>query len=284
MALAPRPAADLPVAPPTAPAVDRRRVLGFIALATALSTLLSLPFAVGLLPASAVALVVPVAQLSPLLAALVVRERGTRIRDAFALTVPSWSRLAVVSVLAVAAFALVPLGRTLLGLALGVPVAGDAGLLLPLLAAVPAVLVLQSVFAIGEELGWRGWLQTELRPLGFWAGALLTGGAWALWHLPVVLALGLDGRELVTYLGTIIAVAPLLAALRDGSGTVWAAVLGHGLLNSLRVALEQNLLGEAGAAAGWMLDGASWLLWMLWVLAAVAVRRLLPGRPPGHRA
>lgn len=278
MPLVPRPAATagLPSSTPIAPAVDRRRVLGFLALATALSTLLSLPFAFGLLPASAVALVVPVAQLSPLLAALVVRERGTRIRDTFALTVPSWSRLAVLSVLAVAAFALVPLLRTVLGIALGTPLVADGDVVRMLLAALPAVLLMQGVFAIGEELGWRGWLQNSLRPLGFWPAALVTGLLWALWHLPVVLALGLEGPVMVSYLGTIVAVAPLLAALRAGSGTVWVAVLGHGLLNSVTVAIEQNLLGEPTLAVAWTLEIASWALW---IVAAVVVRMLIADRP-----
>ena len=140
-----------------------------------------------------------------------------------------------------------------------------------LLLAVPAVLVMQSLFAIGEEAGWRGWLHGELRPLGFWPMSLLVGVMWAVWHAPIVLALGLAPREAVTYLGTIVAVAPLLSALREISGTAWVAVLGHGLLNSARVAIEQNVLGPLEPETAWLLDLSSWALW---IAAAWMVLRL----------
>jgi hypothetical protein len=41
----------------------------------------------------------------------------------------------------------------------------------------------------GEEIGWRGFVHGELRPLGFWRNALVTGLLWLGWHLPL-LALG----------------------------------------------------------------------------------------------
>jgi uncharacterized protein len=41
----------------------------------------------------------------------------------------------------------------------------------------------------GEEIGWRGFLHTQLRPLGFWRNALVTGLFWLGWHLPL-LAMG----------------------------------------------------------------------------------------------
>jgi membrane protease YdiL (CAAX protease family) len=43
--------------------------------------------------------------------------------------------------------------------------------------------------ACGEEIGWRGFVYGELRPLGFWRGTLCTGLLWLGWHLPL-LALG----------------------------------------------------------------------------------------------
>jgi hypothetical protein len=41
----------------------------------------------------------------------------------------------------------------------------------------------------GEEIGWRGFLHAQLRPLGFWRNALFTGLFWLGWHLPL-LAMG----------------------------------------------------------------------------------------------
>lgn len=257
--------------PVLAPAPSLRRVLAFLGIALAVSTALSLPFAFGALPPASVGLAVPLAQLSSLLAALLVRRRGAPWWRALALAVPSWRALGVA---AIAAFVAVPLARVLIGLGAGAPPSADALPLSSLLLAVPAVLVMQSLFAIGEEAGWRGWLHGELRPLGFWPMSLLIGAMWAVWHAPIVLALGLAPREAITYLGTIVAVAPLLSALREVSGTAWAAVLGHGLLNSARVAIEQNVLGPLEPGTAWLLDLSSWALW----LAAAAVVLHLGGR------
>lgn len=286
----PAPAAAAPPSPgrphpPSAPdAAPRRpdvlRVGLFLLLALAVSTALSLPFAASWLPAEAVGLVVPLAQLAPLAAALVVRRREGRWYRDLALTVPSRRALLLTAAALVAAFALVPVLRMLLGLALGAPVAADLPLL-SLALAVPMVWLMQSLFAIGEEAGWRGWLHRELAPLGFWPAALLTGAMWALWHLPIVLALGLQGREAIGYLVTIVAVAPLLAAARELSGTAWAAVIGHGLFSSLRVAIDQNVLGSLDPALAWTLEIVSWVLW---IAAAWAMLRLVgplrtePGR------
>ena len=149
--------------------------------------------------------------------------------------------------------------------------------------AVPAVAALQSLFAIGEETGWRGWLQLRLAPWGFWPAALTVSAMWALWHLPIVLALGFGAREAIAYLIVIVAVGPLLSALRELGACVWPAVVGHGLLNSLRVALEQNLVVPLGErpSPGWLLLEVAGCV--LWIGAAVAVRRLTPRAAPGER-
>lgn len=265
----PTTAAPSPSALPAAP--DMRRVLAFCGIALAVTIALSLPVATGLLPEAAVGLVVPLAQLSPLLAALLVRRRDEPGRRALALSIPSWRVLALVSLAALAAFVAVPLVRVLIGLGAGAPLSAGPVPVQALLLAVPPVLIMQSLFAIGEEAGWRGWLHRELSPLGFWPMSLLIGAAWALWHAPIVLALGLAPREAVTYLGTIVAVAPLLSALRQISGTVWAAVLGHGMLNSVRVAIEQNVLGPLDPGTAWLLDLTTWALW---IAAAWLVLRL----------
>lgn len=258
--------------------IDTGRIILFALITLTVAGLLAIPFALGVLPEEMVGIVVPLAQLVPLLTALIVRRREARIRDSLALTVPSRAALGIGCALAVLAFGLVPLVRLLTGVAGGlIPfVAPEAAL--SLLIAIPFVLVMQSVFAIGEETGWRGWLQTALRPLGFWPSALTIGVLWTLFHLPIALALGFDGRELVSYLALILAVSPLLSALREAGASVWPAVLGHGLLNSVRVAIDQNTtigLGERSAAGFWGMEIIGWALWLgaAAVVHTVAVRR-----------
>jgi membrane protease YdiL (CAAX protease family) len=41
--------------------------------------------------------------------------------------------------------------------------------------------------AIGEELGWRGWLLPKRMPLGTVPALVLSGIIWGIWHAPLVL-------------------------------------------------------------------------------------------------
>lgn len=105
-------------------------------------------------------------------------------------------------------------------------------LLAPLLNAIPI---------LGEEFGWRAYLQPKLLPLGERPAMLWMGLIWGVWHAPVI-AMGYNygfnypGFPWVGILlfcvftftfGTLIGWATLRA------GSVWPAVIGHGLLNGL---------------------------------------------------
>lgn len=70
----------------------------------------------------------------------------------------------------------------------------EAGAPMPVAAAVALVLVIAAINllvsvipALGEEIGWRGWLWRELKPLGFTGAIVLGAVIWSLWHLPITL-------------------------------------------------------------------------------------------------
>lgn len=42
------------------------------------------------------------------------------------------------------------------------------------------------IFALGEEIGWRGFLLPRLEPLGQWKAILVSGIIWGIWHAPVI--------------------------------------------------------------------------------------------------
>lgn len=134
-------------------------------------------------------------------------------------------------------------------------------LFIPLLNVIPAM---------GEEIGWRGFLQARLLPLGQWPAVLITGVVWGLWHAPVVL-LGYNYPEqnpvvallLMVVFSTLVSV--LLGWLSIASGTVWTAGIAHGFINgaaglpALLFAAGSdldNLTGTVLGYPGWIVVGA----------------------------
>lgn len=86
--------------------------------------------------------------------------------------------------------------------------------------------------ALGEELGWRGLLLTELAPLGFWKLSLGTGLVWGIWHTPLIL-LGLqfpDEPVIGIFLMTTatVALSPVYTYLTVRARSVLAATFFHG--------------------------------------------------------
>jgi hypothetical protein len=147
-----------------------------------------------------------------------------------------------------------------------------------LLAAVPMIVlgtVLFGLSTFGEEVLWRGQLQTALRRLGFWRSSLLVGVIWMVWHLPLhltYLSVGvLTAEQVVASTLGIAAWAPLLAALVERRGTVWPAVLAHAVpLSSLQ------LLADGSVQDPVPFWTVTVLGWVALVVAALVVR----GRAP----
>lgn len=139
------------------------------------------------------------------------------------------------------------------------------------LASIPIGALVNSIFAAGEELGWRGWLQTALRPLGVWPALLLTGAIWGLWHAPVIL-LGYnfgrpDAVGLLLMVGGCLAWGVLLGWMRLRCASVWPAALAHGCLNAVAGAVL--LVAAAGPAPDMALAGPLGVA--AWIVLAVVV-------------
>jgi membrane protease YdiL (CAAX protease family) len=109
---------------------------------------------------------------------------------------------------------------------------------------------------IGEELGWRGFLQPALeRRFGAFRGTLLVGLIWAYWHLPVNLMGYNDAAHpalsaLVLFPVAVVLMSFGLAWLQRRSGSAWPAALAHGANNTLgRAFLVLPTTWGAGATA-----------------------------------
>lgn len=155
--------------------------------------------------------------------------------------------------------------------------------LLAFLTAPVAAFTINGLFALGEELGWRGLLLRELAPLGFARASVLIGVIWGVWHAPLIL-LGhnFPDHPRIGVLMMTCACVPLgiiLAWLALRADTVIAAAVGHGAFNALAgvpmmsisggSSLEVSIVGLAGIVA-------------MAPLAAVALA--FPPRSPAYEA
>ena len=89
---------------------------------------------------------------------------------------------------------------------------------------------------LGEEIGWRGFLVPELaKGFSFTATAILSGGIWALWHVPIILFAGYNAGTgwygLAVVSANMIGLCFVLTWLRLKSGSLWTGVILHASSN-----------------------------------------------------
>jgi membrane protease YdiL (CAAX protease family) len=127
-------------------------------------------------------------------------------------------------------------------------------------ALVLAIAVVGLLNTLGEELGWRGFLQDALRPLPRPARYATIGLLWAAWHFTNLFA-HREGSELWTYLAwylpATIALSALIGEATDRSRAVLVAATLHAWIDlSMEVPGMGTLVVLAGAVPFW-----AWLLW-----------------------
>lgn len=126
--------------------------------------------------------------------------------------------------------------------------------------------------ALGEELGWRGFLWHELNPLGFWRSSFLIGFFWGLWHLPVIVnGYNYPGHPIIGPILMIvltILISPLIGYVRLRGESVFAAAVFHGTFNAAAsmvlflkggTALIVGMTGVAGMLTLLLANAALWL-------------------------
>ncbi len=96
-----------------------------------------------------------------------------------------------------------------------------------------------TIFAFGEEAGWRGYLLTRLEEeFGLKQAIILSGFIWGLWHWPLILSIGYDYTYETRYIGAIlflfftIAIGVFLSWLRIKTNNILMPSLAHGAINA----------------------------------------------------
>jgi len=130
--------------------------------------------------------------------------------------------------------------------------------------------------ALGEEIGWRGWLLPKLLPLGPVAAVIISGVIWGLWHSPLVL-LGYNYPDapgwlaVLAMIGMCTVVGGVFGWLRLRSGSVWPSALAHGSFN----AAAGLSVVFSSAALPFDATQATILGWTGWIVPLVIVTLLI---------
>jgi membrane protease YdiL (CAAX protease family) len=106
--------------------------------------------------------------------------------------------------------------------------------------------------ALGEEIGWRGFLVPELsKVVGFPAVATISGLMWAVYHFPALLFADYNAGApawygLTCFTLMVVADSFILAWLTLRSGSLWPAAILHGSHNLFVQAILTPLTGDTG--------------------------------------
>ena len=130
------------------------------------------------------------------------------------------------------------------------------------------------VFAMGEELGWRGFLLPRLLPLGQWKALIFSGIIWGVWHAPAI-AQGHNypdhpilGILLMTVFCVLLGI--IIGWMYLNTRSPWVAALAHGSINAwaglpylfLKPDFDTALGGTLTSVPGWAVMGLfiGWLV------------------------
>jgi uncharacterized protein len=131
------------------------------------------------------------------------------------------------------------------------------------------------VFALGEELGWRGYLLPQLLPLGQWKAMVISGVIWGVWHAPAIL----QGHNYPGYpiLGVFMMIVfcvllgIIISWMYLNTRSPWVAALAHGSVNAvaglpvlfLMPGFNMAFGGTLAAPVAWigMILFIAWLVW-----------------------
>jgi len=134
------------------------------------------------------------------------------------------------------------------------------------------------IFAMGEELGWRGFLLPRLLPLGQWKAIVLSGAIWGVWHAPAIL----QGHNFPSapVLGTLMMVVAcmllgtIFSWLYLRTRSPWAPALAHGALNATAGISILFLTPFDTTWGGTPVSPLGWIGLLLFVAWLIATRRL----------
>ena len=146
--------------------------------------------------------------------------------------------------------------------------------------------------AFCEEWGWRGYLLNRLRErLGTWPALVLIGVICGVWHLPFYVGpwFSMSGdalRSLLPFTIFCVFFGMVLGWLRLAAGSIWPAVVGHAVNNTVVFGFVQVVVADRAAEPridGWLTGLSGWPGWLI-MLVPVTVLALRTRSREGQAA
>lgn len=166
---------------------------------------------------------------------------------------------------------LIPTAAVLIVYAIGTPLGVDSldvQVLFRALAAAPIAILSACLTAVGEEIGWRGFLWPLLRiRRTFLLSALLIGIVWWLYHVPLIV-FGWYGTTagIPAFTVAIAGFTLFVGVLTDRARSMWPSVVAHGAWNGL-VATGFAVTTSAGVQLQAFTGSTTWVGEFGWLAA-----------------
>ena len=220
-----------------------------VALFFVIATGVSAPFRLGLIDPAALLPLPPELEIfyrvlrgvGPAVAYWVIRRLlGTRVPQ----TTTFFGREPGTSLIALA---VVPIGLTAIG------VTNSVGLSDSQYGALTGAML--ACYAVGEEYGWRGYLQQALAPIALWKRVVLIASLWYLWHLNFLVP-GISVASHLIHFGGLLLGSWGLLKVSEVSGSILFAAAVHLAFNivfDVSAPMDRKLAVLAAAVAIWAL-------------------------------
>lgn len=161
--------------------------------------------------------------------------------------------------------------------AMNMPPTPLAMLPLGILGALMAGLTVNAIFAMAEEIMWRGYLAQAFAGRPFCKKYVTIGVLWGLWHIPLI-ALGynygtanaLPGS--VLFIGFCVVMSLVLGFVVERTRSVWLAAVLHGTFNGFSQVMLLLVVGGSSLLASSAVGVVSLVAWLVIVATIAGLR------------
>lgn len=140
-------------------------------------------------------------------------------------------------------------------------------------------------WALGEEIGWRGFLVPRLyERLGLVGTSVASGLLWAVWHYPSLLGSDYNAGTPALYAVScftvlVVAMSFMMTWLRMASGSLWPCVMMHAAHNTLIQAVLDEMTARNGRAPYFTTEFGAATATLATIVAAVLLIKARHTRP-----